>query len=55
MNEFSKAMKLVNEILLQYYPEEVISVVDRPKRLSDAELILKLASSSVARNIFSGI
>ena len=45
-------MKLGNEILLQYYHEQVISVVDRVKKLSDAELIIKLASSSVRECIF---
>ena len=45
-------MKLENEILLQYYHEQVISVVDRVKKLSDAELIIKLASSSVRERIF---
>ena len=39
-----KAMELENETLLQYYHEQVISVVDRAKKLSDAELIVKLAS-----------
>ena len=49
-----KAMKLRNETLLQYYHEKVISVVDRAKDLLDAELIVKLASSSVGE-LFSGI
>ena len=39
-------MKLRNEILLQYYHEQVTIVVDRTKKLSNAELIVKLASSS---------
>ena len=47
-----KAMKLGNEILLQYYHEQVVSPVDRTKKLSDAELIIKLASSSVGERIF---
>ena len=38
--------------LLQHYHEQVISVVDRVKKLSDAELIVKLASSSVGESIF---
>ena len=46
-----KAMKLGNETL-PYYHEQVISVVDRAKKLSDAELIVKLASSSVGERIF---
>ena len=45
-------MELVNETLLQHYHEQVISVVDRAKKLSDAELIVKLASSSVGDRIF---
>ena len=45
-------MELVNETLLQHYHEQVISVVDRTKKLSDAELIVKLASSSVGDRIF---
>ena len=47
-----KAMELGNETLLQHYHEQVISVVDRAKKLSDAELIVKLASSSVGERIF---
>ena len=47
-----KAMELGNENLLQYYHEHVISVVDRAKKLSDSELIVKLASSSVGGRIF---
>ena len=47
-----KAMKLGNETLVQYYHEQVISVVDKAKKLSDAELIVKLASSSVGEHIF---
>ena len=45
-------MKLGNEILLQYYHDKVISVVDRAKKLSDAKLIIKFASSSVKEGIF---
>ena len=45
-------MKLGNEILLQNYHEQVISVVDRAKKLPDAELIIKLASSSVGERNF---
>ena len=45
-------MKLGNETLSQKYHEQVISVVDRAKTLSDAELIVKLASSSVGERIF---
>ena len=37
---------------LQLYHEKVISVVDRAKKLSDAELIIKFASSSVGERIF---
>ena len=33
-------MKLGNDIFLQYYHEQVISVVDRAKKLLDAELII---------------
>ena len=47
-----KAMKLRNETLLRYYHEQVISVVDSAKKLSDAELIVKIASSSVGERIF---
>ena len=47
-----KAIGLGNETLLQYYHEQVISMVDRAKKLSDAELIIKLASSSVGEHIF---
>ena len=47
-----KAMELGNETLLQHYHEQVISVVDRAKKLSYAELIVKLASSSVGERIF---
>ena len=46
-----KAMELGNETLLQHYHEQVTSVVDRAKKLSDAELIVKLASSSVGERI----
>ena len=49
------AVKLENEILLQYYCEKVISVVDKAKKLSDAELIIKLASSSVGERMFRDI
>ena len=48
-------MELVNETLLQHYHEQVISVVDRAKKLSDAELIVKLASSSVGDRIFKDL
>ena len=47
-----KAMKLENETLSKYYHEQVISVVDRAKKSSYAELIVKLASSSVGERIF---
>ena len=47
-----KAMKLRDEILTQYYHEHVINSVDRAKKLSDAELIVKLASSSLREGIF---
>ena len=47
-----KAMELGNETLLQYCHEQVIGMVDRAKKLSDAELIIKLASSSVGERIF---
>ena len=47
-----KAVKPKNEVLLQYYHEQVISVIDRTKKLSDAELIIKLATSSVGEHIF---
>ena len=46
-----KAMELGKETLLKYNHEQVISVVDRAKILSDAELIVKLASSSVGERI----
>ena len=46
------AMKLGHEILFQYYHEQVISVVDRSKKLSDAKLIIKLASNSIGKRIF---
>ena len=36
-------MKLGNEILLQNYHEQVISVVDRAKKLSEAELVIKFS------------
>ena len=47
-----KAMTTGNESLLKYYHEQVTSVVDRAKKLSDADLIIKLASSSVGECIF---
>ena len=46
-----KAMKLENETLSHHYHEQVISVVDRAKKSSYAELIVKLASSSVGERI----
>ena len=49
------AVKLENEILLQYHCEKLTSVVDKAKKLSDAELIIKLASSSVGERIFRDI
>ena len=45
-------MKRGDEILTQYYHEHVINSVDRAKKLSDAEIIVKLASSSVREGIF---
>ena len=45
-------MKRGNDILTQYYHEHVINSVDRAKKLSDAELIVKLASSSLREGIF---
>ena len=51
-NKVLNAMKLRNEILLQYYHEQVTIVVDRTKKLSNAELIVKLASSSAGERIF---
>ena len=50
-----KVMKLGNEILLQYYHEQVISVVDRVKKLLDAELIIELANSNVGERIFKDL
>ena len=47
-----KVMKLGNETLAQYSHEQVISMIDRAKKLSDPELIVKLASSSVGKHIF---
>ena len=44
-------MKLGNEIFLQYCHEQVISTVDMAKNLFYAELIIKLASSSVGESI----
>ena len=44
-------MKLGNEIFLQYYLEQILSA-NRAKTLSDAELIIKLANSSVEERIF---
>ena len=35
-----------------YNHETVISVVERDKKLSDAELVIKLTSSSVGERIF---
>ena len=51
---FKSYETLGNESLLQYYHEQVTSVVDinRAKKLSNAELIIKLASSSVGEPIF---
>ena len=48
-------MKLGNEILLQQYHDQVISVIDRAKKMSDTELIIKLASSSVGERIFKDL
>ena len=45
-------MKLGNEILLQYYHEQVISVADKAKKSSDAKPIIKLVSSSVGEHVF---
>ena len=42
-------MKLRHEILLQYYHEKVISIVETAKKLSDTELIIKFASSVIER------
>ena len=50
-----KVMKLGNEILLQYYHEQVISVVDRVKKLLDTELIIELANSNVGERIFKDL
>ena len=36
-----------NESLLQYYHKQIASVVHRAKKLSDADMIIKLASRSV--------
>ena len=48
-----KAMELeMKPYLLQCYHEQVISVEDRAKKLSDAELIIILASGSVGERIF---
>ena len=47
-----KTIKFENEILLQYYHEQVISVVDRVKMLSDVKLIIKLSNSSVGDNVY---
>ena len=44
-------MKLGNEIFSQYYLEQILSA-NRAKTLSDAELIIKLANSSVEERIF---
>ena len=45
-------MKRGDDILTQYYHEHVINSVDRAKKLSDAEFIVKLASNSVREGIF---
>ena len=45
-DKVSKAMKAVKWNFVKYYHEQVISVVDRAKMFSDAEPIIKLASSS---------
>ena len=50
-----KSMKLGNETLLQYYHEQVIGVVDRAKKVSHAELIVKLARNSVGERIFKDL
>ena len=47
-----KTIKFENEILLQYYHEQVISVVDRVKMLSDVKLIIKWSNSSVGDNVY---
>ena len=47
-----KNFLLGNETLLQYYHEQVFREVDRTKKLSDAELVVKLAGSSVGERIF---
>ena len=52
MCKVSKALKRGSEILLQYYHKRVISVADRARKLSDTELIIKLASSSIRERIF---
>ena len=38
--------------MLQYHHDQVINVVDGAKNLSDVELIIKSASSSVGERIF---
>ena len=48
-------MKRGDDILAQYYHEHVINSVDKAKKLSDAELIVKLASSSVREGIFKDL
>ena len=49
-------MKLGNEILLQQYHDQVISVIDRAEKMSDTELIIKLAiSSSAGERIFKDL
>ena len=47
-----EAIKPENEALLQYYHEQVISLVDLAKKFPDAELFIKLVSSSVGERIF---
>ena len=47
-----EAIKRENEALLQYYHEQVISLVDLAKKFPDAELFIKLVSSSVGERIF---
>ena len=46
-----EAVKPGNESLLRYYHQQVISVVGRIKKLSDAELIIKLPTSSEGERI----
>ena len=47
-----EAIKPENGALLQYYHEQVISLVDLAKKFPDAELFIKLVSSSVGERIF---